>query len=668
MNSAISFPVKKFISKLKYWGLFGFYFLLQLGSLNGTWFTTDELDIMLGGKCIANGYQLYGDFSSQHMPMSYYISALFDCLGATTVTWQRIYFYAFFAFMWTYIFACYSKYTNKKALFFYPILFCCLISTYDMGTAILSEHIAGIGFVILYLEYITFCNTRDLNKFNYINISCSILLTFGTVFIAAFGIFFVVVGVLAKEIEWQFTDKLPVKQLKSNLKKKYSSLIIFISLPWILLCGYYLINNNLKIFFFSAYTLNRTIYSKYLLGYGESILKTFLSIPTNICNHIIGLFDFSSFNYVKVLYMIVLMLVIYCFITFYKKNGFIMCFVLCLSYCALSTRGCYNYHGTQWVAATSLFASIALSETVILKRESFYKKSAIYQAIAAASIILITCNSLGNFYRFLDCKVVEEPLDTARVISEITDEKEAIWLLSFNNDAPMIANRAAIQNVGSTPWFWEGFGIQTLERFSDISPRVLLYSPEQECWGYKMADYAPELIEFVNKHYTNYYEDIYVRNDYYKEACEILKKLFFIDNSLSNGIPISLISGEEIHQKIYADGGVINSIEIMVGTYGRINSSNLFIKILDENNQVMYTNTLSCLTMKQDNSWYNIMDEEIMVEEGNMYTLIISTDAKAGNNIAIYATTYYNGDEFSIIFTEGEQSEIGQIQIKVKGQ
>ena len=183
-----------------------------------------------------------------------------------------------------------------------------------------------------------------------------------------------------------------------------------------------------------------------------------------------------------------------------------------------------------------------------------------------------------------------------------------------------------------------------------------------------MADYAPELIEFVNKHYTNYYEDIYVRNDYYKEACEILKKLFFIDNSLSNGIPISLISGEEIHQKIYADGGVINSIEIMVGTYGRINSSNLFIKILDENNQVMYTNTLSCLTMKQDNSWYNIMDEEIMVEEGNMYTLIISTDAKAGNNIAIYATTYYNGDEFSIIFTEGEQSEIGQIQIKVKGQ
>ena len=72
---------QKIIQGLKYIGIFCIYFLIQYQFINAGWFATDELDVMTGGKAIASGYQLYGDFLSQHMPFTYYLSAVFDALG-----------------------------------------------------------------------------------------------------------------------------------------------------------------------------------------------------------------------------------------------------------------------------------------------------------------------------------------------------------------------------------------------------------------------------------------------------------------------------------------------------------------------------------------------------------------------------------------------------------
>ena len=79
-------------------GLFLLYFVIQLQFLADPWFGTDELDIMMIGKRIAGGELLYKDICSQHMPFSYYISAIFVKLGARSVSEQRIAFYLFFSF------------------------------------------------------------------------------------------------------------------------------------------------------------------------------------------------------------------------------------------------------------------------------------------------------------------------------------------------------------------------------------------------------------------------------------------------------------------------------------------------------------------------------------------------------------------------------------------
>ena len=66
---------------LLYIAVFLLFFIAACRYRNLPWFGTDELDIMVGGKGIASGYRLYNDFISQHMPVSYYISAFFELLG-----------------------------------------------------------------------------------------------------------------------------------------------------------------------------------------------------------------------------------------------------------------------------------------------------------------------------------------------------------------------------------------------------------------------------------------------------------------------------------------------------------------------------------------------------------------------------------------------------------
>ena len=136
---------------------------LQLKFINDMWFGTDELDIMVLGKAIARGRLLYVDIFSQHMPISYYISALFYKLGAISVTEQRIAFYLFFAIMWASIVFLYQNVIDYRALMIYPIFHCCLIQSYDLGTAILSEHIAGCGAIIIILEFLSFVKTKKIN-------------------------------------------------------------------------------------------------------------------------------------------------------------------------------------------------------------------------------------------------------------------------------------------------------------------------------------------------------------------------------------------------------------------------------------------------------------------------------------------------------------------------
>lgn len=507
---------------LQYILVFLLFFVVQYKFVNGIWFETDELDVMLGGKTIASGYQLYSDFASQHMPFSYYISAFFDLLGAKTVTMQRIAFYFFFALLWTVIYGRYKELVSKKVLFFYPLCFLCLICCYDRGTAILSEHLAGVGFVILLLEYLHFYKNRRLKVDNYIAISISIILTFGTIFVAIFGIFAIAMGVLAREIQWAFTEKKSFGLFFKEILRKYLPLAFWVALPWGILGVYYFVMNNVRMAFFSAYTLNRAIYPKYN-GYGENILKTILGSVDNFVELVKGFFDLSDITFATVVYAVIILLLFAAILEIAKRKEYILCAVLSIFLLFLGTRGYFNFHGTQWVEVAAFVVTYYLCEVLIVNGKEFGKKRLYYRLSIAGMIFIIASAYLETFSMLADRKLKEEENGTSLILEQITEEDEGIWQLTFSNDGIMMADRPCIQNVGATPWGWEGHGARVLGMYEKSSPRVALYAQESECWGYKLTDYAPELVNFMQEKYTRYGDTIiYIRNDYYEEACKIL--------------------------------------------------------------------------------------------------------------------------------------------------
>ena len=358
--------------------LFLIYLFMQLKFLNYNWFPSDEQDIMLGGKAIARGYELYKDFLSQHMPFSYYLSALFECFGAHSVVEQRIAFYIFYSLMWVGIYITYRKVVSGKALLLYPFLFLFIIGTYQDGTVILSEHLAGIGFVILILEYYLYLKENYISWKSSIRISFSILLTFGTIFIAAFGVMVIVVGVLIAEIKKGLNDKKKITSWLKEMLYKYRCLVLWISIPWVAYIVYLYMTDGLYQFYYSAYKMNRTIYAKYLDGYGDSVLETLFNMPAQFAKELMNLlFPSEGWTIVSLIQLIVLGLALaYIFLTW--ENGdrgkALVGFILILT---LGTRGYFYYHGTQCVAVLCLLASIFYNE--ILKKDksakNFYMKT-----------------------------------------------------------------------------------------------------------------------------------------------------------------------------------------------------------------------------------------------------------------------------------------------------
>lgn len=507
---------------LMYCGLFFAYLIIQLKFINDSWFGTDELDIMIYGKGIAHGQLLYVDVVSQHMPFSYYISAIFCKLGANTVTQQRFAFYVMFACLWTVIVYRYSHYINKIVLILYPFVHCCMIQNYLMGTAILSEHIAGCGAVILLLEFMVFVQKRDFNFWNHIMISLAIVLMFGTIFVAIFPIFFIAVGVLVLELKWKKERSINNKKFIFDFIKRYYKLGVIAFVPWGGLFIYYLIKGTMQEFIYGAYTFNRDVYSKYNGGFGNNILSSFLSPADTWGSLIYNAFNFSQWGYFDVLKWI---FVICSCIFIYKcvlKDGWIVAATIALYIYSLGIRGNFHFHGTAF-EEVSAFVVVYVCYYYFYKNKKHFKSIGIIkQSILVMIIAIISSGYCNNFSKIASISYNEEQTQASTIIGKITDENESIWMSVFATSDIMLAERLAVGAASTTPWTWEGFGEKQFNELKKASPRVAIYSPTFECCGHKIQDYAPELGEYFEGSYTLLpdTDSLYVRNDYYDEACK----------------------------------------------------------------------------------------------------------------------------------------------------
>ena len=500
--------------------LFFVYIVIQLKFINDTWFGTDELDIMVLGKAVARGRLLYVDIFSQHMPFSYYISALFYKLGAVSVNEQRIAFYIFFSFIWTSIVFYYKKIVDYKILIISPLIFCCLIQNYDLGTAILSEHLAGCGALILILEYLSYIKNKKLSFIDSLLISFAIVLTLGTIFISIYALFFLFIGVILYEMKWR--DKENVRLWISKTLRKYVKLGIVILTPWIGLIVYYVMSHSLSEFIYGAYTINRTIYPKYNDGTGGNVVSVFFQPIDKVASFIINGFDINSWTYVTMLQWIIVIFSLLFLVIIGKELGKVSGIVLFLYIYAFGTRGIFHFHGTACVELLAFSTAYSL----LYFYDRCKNKYVFLNYILGFCVIVILSGYLNNISQFATLNFKNNETEQSKMLKEITDNDESVWMLMFDNLDMMLADRVPVGGAATTPWTWEEFGKKEFKRLKKNSPRVAMFDENHEVWENKLKDYAPKVIKYIKKNYTQIpgTTSLYVRNDYYNEAMSKIGK------------------------------------------------------------------------------------------------------------------------------------------------
>ena len=507
-------------------GIFLLFVFIQLKYMYEVWFDPDEMDIYTVAFELVKGKVLYRDLASQHMPITYFLSALFWHLGAHTVAMQRLYFYIMFAAFWTSFIFIYKEYVNKWVFILMPFVYHALLQHYDFATQILSEHVAIIGAEIFLLEFLVFLKKKDIDLGSCIRMSIAVLLSFGTAFINIFPLFYLGLGVLLLEIKWGRERGDSAKTWWTTMLKRYGRLFGIVAIPWVIMIIYMLATHSFHDFGFCAYTINRLYYPKYMAGLGGNILSSFVAPITVLSEHLFG-FGFEVVGLIYIAEVFLLGCGIYLAYRKGRTNGFIAGFTVYLYLFSFGGRGFYNYHGATFIGIISLVGAYVFV-TYMFKNWQKYDKRSVFSKAAIAVISVVFCliyvtdlPLMINFIKGYETNFYQADTD---IVDAITDEDERIWQTNVCDTIPWVTKQVTTGPAVSTPWMWEAVGCQKIEEFKKNPTRVVMFQIGYESWGYNMADYAPDAYYFIVNNYTYVpgSTQIWVLNSYYEEACQKL--------------------------------------------------------------------------------------------------------------------------------------------------
>jgi hypothetical protein len=519
--------------------LFAFFLSLLLVYIGSeTWFV-DENDNFLGAMVVARGGDIYKDFCSQHMPVMYYLCAVFYLLGARTVIWYRVYFAVFSAVLWTAMYFRYNKAFGKATMLLGPVLYAAAIGTGDLTyQSILSDKLQTYGMVILFLEFLWLYQEPDrhLSMHSCCWISFAIFISFGSAFVSIFGVFAVAVGVLVVEWQrWRRSKRLLGAEI-THLLDDYGKLIIVVAAPFALLLLWYACTGNLRNFYHGAYLLNTRIYSKYTGGYGTSVVSAMLQNATSFfltLQNVIRNFSTDLFNSVWMLGFLAINIafVFYCALNGGWMKAALVAFILFES----SPRGYFNFHSMAYFGISAYMGAILFQQVANwAKRNAVLPNGKVaYSAMGICICVLISpvVSQMSNLTQLDKTLAVQPKSNLAAALDELTLPDEKIGCVNSVITAATLveANRSMVNGASSTPWTCELWGQKELSLFEQDPPRIVLYNADYTVWEYAITSYAPEMVQFIESNYTNVGTGetgtIWARNDYANTASQILNQM-----------------------------------------------------------------------------------------------------------------------------------------------
>lgn len=454
-------------------------FILRALFCQGMGFT-DENDNIRGGMIIADGSVLYRDYITQHMPVAYYICALFALMGASSIEQFRLCYYALEGIIWALLYYRHADYFGRFKISALPVLIvvCVTILLPAFGFMILSEGIQALSLVALLLEYFRYIDDGDLGWKRSILLSICIWGCFGTVFLSAYPLAVIFALVLIKEIKyWK-------KGFSGHeLFQRYKPFAISIVIPFLIACFYFGGHHSLKKALEQAYTFNRYIYPFYLDGFGSTVfqparegIQAFLDIVA------------SSFRTLSTQRLSVGTVLPFTIASGVNIASFRLihigktfeCIGPFFAMLFAGSRGFDSFHG---------MAAWAIAVFIIVMGFNGCLKKSLSKSLAFIAMAILVSNYFNSAYQLLltGPEYITELESEVIALTEDDDNKD-IFMDCYSCDSIYLydkGRRPVNSVVYMMPWYMDRYEECAVMDLLEKRPGVVVYNIDRSVWGYE---------------------------------------------------------------------------------------------------------------------------------------------------------------------------------------
>lgn len=624
---------------------------------------TDEVDIYSIGYTISMGGDVYKVNLSQHMPVSYYISAVFSLLGADTVYQYRLCFYALLSLMWTACFFHHRKHLDNLMLLCIPVFFLGQLMPVDLATSMLSDHWQGMGLVFILLELLRYEKTRTVPLSSAIWIALGVVLSFGTTFVSVYAIFAVFVGVaLLQGWDMLRTPRCleTRKALGRRLFREDMRLILIALLPFAVLIGWYALSGNLENFYNGAYRINAEVYSKYINGFGSDPGGAFIGCFTSFYHTFITAVTHLGEGFWAHGGTILRYISLFaCCIMLCRKNVLVALTVL-LTAIMSGVRVFTGFHAMPFFCIGALTMAYCFSAYVngMVQKKWRLRGAA---ALICSLIVLIPLALKLPSLRYFPLRLsFSSETEVGHYVQMLTDPDDHIHDISLSGFCLSMScqRRVDFGAASSVPWMYEVYGAKELETLESEQTKIIAYSGDHEVWGYHLSDYAADLVAYIDENYTCIYPEIYVRNSYLPEAYERLRANGYglIGTYINEGSLLGeeIAPGAVISQTFMADTDHISAVLIKLATYYDINPGGVTAELLDMSGQLLSQGYLAASSIHDHQYSRCVLDAEVV--PGQIYEVRFTFDAAAKKTrLCPYYTNQNTADDAIYAVVNGEK-------------
>lgn len=486
---------------------------------NEAFFFSDEGDNVWGGYLISKGIDVYSDdFVSQHMPIMYYICAIFAILGANNGLTYRLCFYTFLCLFWLAMYIRYNAYFGRFVCFLYPILYILSMRTVEFGYCILSEQLWAQGAVILLFEYFIYRKCKTISTGSIVWISIAVFISFGTCFMAIYSIAVIAIAFYITEFQIQYFSNTKITQAIKKIVQRTWKLISCIAAPFLILFIWYCSTGKIGNVIFDCFTFNTHYYSRYLNNIDS------LSAPiTTIAGGLINWAKRCDDNVVLFLFALIFIAFVLLLIINKKYNE---CVVSACLFLMCGVRGFFNFHALGQLAIVMIMLAImfgyVISNIVVASKS-------IHRIVCVFVMMLILLLPLWSpYYKDRDELINDDVIPhkgTEYYVDILTDEGDYVWENSLNPLVYVYSKTFPAAYNFVVPWIYDAFKDQIDNDIEQRKPKVVVYNENTEIWGYQANEVAPNCIKYIYDNYTSiigYNSAVWVRNDYYSEAMKRL--------------------------------------------------------------------------------------------------------------------------------------------------